>query len=133
MVDLQKWKTGNGLDFASCIEWVMSITDSESRHRPDMTLEELDNVLDQVAAMSVFSSTSLREKIKEKHGQSICIDDLLSGVFQVLKSSEAKWMVCMLSKNYSPVCIPELLAMHQFHFPWPDLLQLQNSFEPTVN
>src|SRR5438045_3723666 len=132
MADLQKWKTGNGLDFASCVERVMSITDCESRHGPDMTLEELDDVLDQIAATSVFSSTSLREKTKEKHGQSIRIDDLLSGVFRVLKSSEAKWIVRMLSKNYSPVCVPESLTMYQFHFLLPDLLQFQNSFEATI-
>jgi hypothetical protein len=42
-------------------------------------------------------------------------------------------MVCMLFKNYRPVCIPETLAMRQFHFLFPDLLRLQNSFEAAVN
>ena len=130
MVDLQKWKTGNGLDFASCVEQLMSITDCESRHGPDITLEELDDVLDQIAATSVFSSTSLREKIKEKHGQSIRIDDLLLRVFQALKSSEAKWMVRILSENDSPVCSPESLAMHPFHLLLPDLLNFQIHLDP---
>ncbi|KAH8800802.1 hypothetical protein F5884DRAFT_626186, partial [Xylogone sp. PMI_703] len=132
MMDLKRWKTGDSLDFASCVEQVISITDCESRHSPDVTLEELDDALDQIAATLAFSSASLRGKVKEKHGQPICTDDLLSGVFRALKSSEAKWMVRMLSKNYSPVCVPELLAMRHFHFLLPSLLTFQNSFEAAV-
>ncbi|KAH8800812.1 hypothetical protein F5884DRAFT_890523 [Xylogone sp. PMI_703] len=132
MIDLKRWKAGDSLDFASCVEQVMSITDCESRHGPDVTLEEIDDVLDQIAATSVFSSNSLRGKIKEKHGQSIRIDDLLSRVFWALKSSEAKWTVRMLSKNYSPVCVPELLAMRHFHFLLLSLLIFQNSLEAAV-
>jgi DNA ligase 4 len=108
--DLQSWRTTDGSDFALCVGRVLATTDCESRHGPDATLEELDNVLDQIAAMSAFSSISLREKIKD--GLLICIDDTLSRIFRALKSSEAKWMVRMLSKNYSPVCVPESLAMH---------------------
>jgi DNA ligase 4 len=93
-------------------------------------LIHLDNVLDEIAAMSAFSSISLREMIKD--GLLICIDDTLSRIFRALKSSEAKWMVRMLSKNYSPVCVPESLAIHQFHFLLPDLLKFQNSFEAAV-
>ena len=110
MEDLQSWRTTDGSDFASCVECVLATTDCESRHGKDATLEELDNVLDQIAAMSAFSSISLREKIKD--GPLICIDDTLSRIFRALKSSETKWMVRMLSKNYSPVCVPEPLAMH---------------------
>ncbi|KAH8800779.1 hypothetical protein F5884DRAFT_713747 [Xylogone sp. PMI_703] len=132
MMDLKRSKTDNSLDFASCVEQVMSVTDCESRHGLDITLEELDDVLDQIAATSAFSSASLRGKVKEKYGQPICTDDLLSRVFRALKSSEAKWIVRMLSKNYSPVCVPEPLAMHQFHFLLPSLLTFQNSFEAAV-
>ena len=126
---LQSWKASDGMDFASCVENVMAVTDCESRHGPNVTLEELNDILDQIAAMSAFSSVRLRQKIKEKYGRSIRADDLLRRIFQVLKSTEAEWMVRMLSKSYSPVCVPELLAMRQFHFLLPDLLTFQNSLE----
>jgi DNA ligase 4 len=128
--DLQSRRTTDSSDFASCVERILATTDCEPRYSPDATLEELDNVLDQIAAMSALLSISLREKIKD--GLLICIDNTLSRIFRVLKSSEAKWIVRMLSKNYSPVCVPESLAMHQFHFLLPDLLKFQNSFEAAV-
>src|SRR5579871_6221972 len=61
MKDLQNWKT-SGLDFASCIERVMAVTD-EPRCSPNVTLEELDDILDQIAATSAFSSVRLKERI----------------------------------------------------------------------
>jgi DNA ligase-4 len=41
-------------------------------------------------------------------------------------------MVRMLLKNYSPIHIPEILAMRQFHFLLPDLLSFQSSLEAAV-
>ncbi|KAH7110966.1 hypothetical protein EDB81DRAFT_831394, partial [Dactylonectria macrodidyma] len=109
MKDLQRWKTSGGLDFASSVERVMAITDCESRASREVTLEELDDVLDQIAASSSFSSASLRERVTTKHDRSIRTDDLLSKVFRVLQSSETKWMIRIISKNYSPARVPETL------------------------
>ena len=41
-------------------------------------------------------------------------------------------MVRMILKTYSPVHVPETLALQQFHFFLPDLLCFQNSFEAAV-
>ncbi|KAH7115533.1 hypothetical protein EDB81DRAFT_819669, partial [Dactylonectria macrodidyma] len=109
MKDLQRWKTSGVLDFASSVERVMAITDCESRTGREVTLEELDDILDQIAASSSFSSASLRERVTTKCGRSIRTNDLLSKVFRVLQSSEAKWMIRMISKNYSPARILETL------------------------
>jgi DNA ligase-4 len=132
MEGLQKWKTSGGLDFASSVERVMARTDCDSRVGPEVTLEELDDILDQIAALSPFSSVSLREKVNGKHGRSNHAEDLLSGVFRVLHSSEAKWMIRMISKSYSPARVPERLAMSKFHFLLPDLLRFQNSIPAAV-
>ncbi|KAH6883508.1 hypothetical protein B0T10DRAFT_580496 [Thelonectria olida] len=132
MKDLQIWKTSGGLDFASSVERVMATTDCESRAGPEVTLEEIDDVLDQVAALSSFSSASLRERVTTKHGRLSCAHDLLRKVFRVLQSSEAKWMIRMISKNYSPARVPETLVMSRFHFLLPDLLRFQNSIPAAV-
>ncbi|KAH6881050.1 hypothetical protein B0T10DRAFT_580829 [Thelonectria olida] len=132
MKDLQRWKTSGGLDFASSVERVMATTDCESRAGPEVTLEEIDDVLDQVAALSSFSSASLRERVTTKHGRLNRADDLLRKVFRVLQSSEAKWMIRMISKNYSPARVPETLVMSKFHFLLPDLLRFQNSIPAAV-
>ncbi|KAH7308931.1 hypothetical protein B0I35DRAFT_359966 [Stachybotrys elegans] len=132
MKNLQILKTSGGLDFASCVEHVMAKTDGEPRAGPEVTLEELDDILDQIAASSSFSLASLRQRVKKKHGRSTRANYLLSRVFQVLHSSEAKWMIRLISKSYSPVCIPEWLVMSKFHFLLPDLLRLQNTIPAAV-
>jgi len=106
----------------------MAATDSEYKYSPSVTLEELDEILNQITATLSFSSVDLRERIKEKYSRSIGADNSLSRIFRVLNSSEAKWLVRILLKNYSPVRVPETLAMQKFHFLLPDLLSFQNSF-----
>jgi DNA ligase-4 len=129
MKDLQRWKANDGADFASCVERVMIITDCEPRLGPGVTLDEIDEILDQIAVSSPFSSAALKETFKQKPTQSIRRDNLLSNLFHRLHSSEAKWMIRMLSKNYSPAHIPETVAMNEFHFLLPDLLRFQSTIQ----
>jgi hypothetical protein len=49
-----------------------------------------------------------------------------------MNSSEAKWMVRVVLRAYSPVHVLETLVLQQFHFLLPDLLRFQNSFEAAV-
>jgi DNA ligase-4 len=60
MKDLQVWKTSGGLDFITSVERVIATADSEPRAGLELTLEELDDVLDQVIALLSFSSASLQ-------------------------------------------------------------------------
>jgi DNA ligase 4 len=105
--DLQNWRTIDGSDLASCVERVMAATDSEPRLGPSVALEELDEILDRIAATSSFSSVDLRERVKAKYMEPIRTNDALSIIFRRLNSSEAKWMVCMVLKTYSLVHVPE--------------------------
>jgi DNA ligase 4 len=111
--DLQSWRASDDVDCASCVEHVMSITNSEPRPGPTVTLVEIDEILDRVAASSAFSSIDLREKIKEKYAEPTQTNDALSRIFRRLNSSVAKWMVRMALKNYSPVHVTETLALEQ--------------------
>jgi DNA ligase-4 len=111
----------------------MATTDPDPRPGPNVTLEDINEILDRVAATSSFSSIDLRRRVRKKYTEPISINDALSSIFRRSKSSEAKWMVCMLFKNYRPVRISETVTMRQFHFLLPDLLSLQNSFEAAVN
>ena len=110
----------------------MSQTDTEPKSNSKVTVEELDTILDRIAANSSFSSIDLREKVGAKYAEPIQTGDVLSKLFRKLHSSEAKWMVRMLLKTYSPVQVPEMVAMQQFHFLLPDLLSFQNSFNAAV-
>lgn len=95
-------------------------------------MEGLDIILDGIAANSTFSSVDLRQQVKAKYAEPMQTDEALSKIFRKLPSSEAKWMIRMLMKTYSPVQVPEILAMQQFHFLLPDLLKFQNSLNAAV-
>ena len=125
--DLQSWRTSDGTDFASCVEHVMSATDSKPMPFPSITVEELDEILDRIAATLAFSSPDLRNRTEEKHVEPLRTNDTLLRVFRIVNSSEAKWVVRMLLKTYSPVHILDKLVMQQFHFLLPSLLDFQNS------
>jgi DNA ligase 4 len=112
MKDLQSWRTGDGMDFASCVKHVMAVTDPERRPGPNVTLEELDEILDRIAAISSFSSIDLRRRMKEKYAELIRVNNALSSIFRRLKSPKAKWMVRMLLKDYSPVRISETAVIY---------------------
>jgi DNA ligase 4 len=120
------------MDFASYIKRVISATDSESRYNLNITVKKFDEIFDRIAIILSFFFVNLRKRIKEKYTESIRTDNALSGIFRVLNSSKAKWMVRMLLKDYNSVYILETLAMQQFHFLLPDLLSFQNSFDTAV-
>jgi DNA ligase 4 len=50
--------------------------------------------------------------MKEKYAEPIRVNDTLSSIFRRLKSVEAKWMIRILLKDYSPVRIPETAVIH---------------------
>ena len=104
----------------------MAMTDCESRPGQEVSLEELDDMLGQVTVLSPFSADSLRGRVTSEHGLLSGRDALLSKVFQILQSSEAKWIVRILLKNYSPARVPETLIMIRFHTLLPNLLRFRS-------
>jgi hypothetical protein len=114
MKDLQSWRINNNIDFASCVKHIMAAIDS--KHRPSLTLEEFDEILDRIIAISSFLSIDLRRRIKKKYAKLIRVNNAFSSIFRRLKSPKAKWMVRILLKNYSSVRILETAVMYQFHF-----------------
>ena len=132
MKDLQRWRSKDDENFASCIKHIMLKTDAEPKLSSSMILEELDEILDWIAAISSFSFVGLRSKIEVKYAQLILSQNMLSTIFQQLHSSETRWMIQMLLKIYSPVHVPGILTMKQFHFLLSDLLGFQNSFDTAV-
>jgi hypothetical protein len=79
-----------------------------------------------------FSAVELRNKINTKYPIHWRADDVLLVLLRKLHSSEAKWLIRMVPKTYSPARVPEAPAMRRFHFLLPDILGFQNSFEAAV-
>ena len=59
----------------------MSATDLEPMPFPSITVEELDEILDQIAATSAFLSPDLRNRTEEKHVELLQTNDMLLRVF----------------------------------------------------
>jgi hypothetical protein len=73
------------------VEHVISATDSETRPDASVTLEEIDEVLDRVAAASSFFAIDLRNEMNTKYPSQRPADDVLSVLLRKLRSSETKW------------------------------------------
>lgn len=71
----------------------MSATDPDFRPGPGVTLDEVGETLDRIAAKSSFSSNELRAKVGTKYAGAIQTDVALSKIFRQLHSSEAKELV----------------------------------------
>jgi DNA ligase 4 len=128
MEELNSWQERDGVDFPRILEAVMAQAEfSEPLPGQELTLEELDEALNELAAWSPFSSPAIRCKMDPREAYVI-----LSTLLHRLQSWEAKWFVRLILKNFSPVIVPEQLAMDQFHFLLRDLLDLQNSFDAAV-
>jgi DNA ligase-4 len=128
MKELNSWQERDGADFPQSVEVVMAQAEfDEPLPGQEVTLEELNEALDELAARSSFSSPAIRGKMDPREAHAI-----LSTILHRLQSWEAKWFVRLVFKNFSPVIVPEQLAMDQFHFLLRDLLDLQSSFDAAV-
>lgn len=115
-------------DLAACLEQVMAETENyPAPAGKEVTLEEIDTALVQVAANSGFSSPDIK-----RAANGVSAHDILQPMLRRLRSSEAKWLVRMILKSYSPANLPEHRALRSFHFLLPDLLAVQDSFEAAV-
>jgi DNA ligase 4 len=129
MAHLASWRTGHGTDFPQSVQNVMAEAEFP-KPRPDheVTLEEIDATFDRIAAAYNGSSPELRARFLDPQAA----DESLPPLFRRLQSTEAKWLVRMFLKRYTPIELPERLVLRQFHFLLPDVLNLQNCFTAAV-
>ncbi|KIW79607.1 hypothetical protein Z517_06219 [Fonsecaea pedrosoi CBS 271.37] len=125
---LLAWEA-TGFDFATCLEkCVMGLAENDPPPVDrEVTLEEVDAVLCQLAANSRFASPEMRT-----HRDGARSETLLRSILSRLHSKEAKWFVRMIQKSYDPVQIPEHLVLGCFHFLLPDILPFQNSLVEAI-
>ncbi|KAJ9661635.1 hypothetical protein H2198_001811 [Neophaeococcomyces mojaviensis] len=126
--DLLSWQRTDGQDFPTCVQRIMS--ECEFDHPVagnEVTLQEIDEALTLIAANTISSAPVIRSRA---NGQAPV--DILRPIIQRLQSHEAKWLVRMIQKSYSPVELSEYVALHEFHFMLPKLLEVQNCFATAI-
>lgn len=83
--ELRRLQGRDGMDFASAIQQILAVTDDFSYPPRSLTVEEVDENLDQMASLCAFSSPKLRESAKVSNTDAI---DGLVGVLRRLPSME---------------------------------------------
>lgn len=126
---LESWQQKGGQDFPTCLEKLMAETEFPvPQDDQQVTLEEIDLALTRIAANNIASAPAIRAQANEQ-----APIDILTPIVRRLQSNEAKWLVRMILKSYSPIEVPEYATLHSFHFLLPKLLAMQNSFEAVVD
>jgi DNA ligase-4 len=122
--ELRAWKDQTPADFPNCLASILAQTEMPTpQPGNEVTLEEINDALDEIAANVKSSAPTLRASARFSDPV-----DVLTPILLRLRSVEAKWLVRMLLKSYYPVQILEAVTMQQFHFLLQDLLKIQNDF-----
>ncbi|MCJ1395352.1 hypothetical protein MMC18_008236 [Xylographa bjoerkii] len=126
--ELERWKEPNGGDLGICIEKILKDTPNSLQNL--VTIEQIDAVLDGVAARCRFSGPEIQAK-KDQRDRSK-IDDKLGTIYYRLGPNEAKWFTRMLLKDYCAVVVPEGLVFWCFHRLLPSILKVYDNFQAAV-
>ena len=113
-----------GLDFASAVQQVLSAAEPATFVLYQMTVEEIEHVLNHVASACEFSSPLIRA---QRLNTEIDSTAELKRLFQRVDSVQAKWLIRLVLKDLRPAVIPEMIVLRQFHFLLPDCLVARNS------
>lgn len=120
--ELEQWRVKGGGDLGHCVECVMQQAENAVDSYDEVTVEEIDAALGQLASRCRFSAPDIRNR-----SSAVAIDDALAPIFRRLSSRDAKWFTRLLLKDYSPIVMPEQLLLRNFHFLFPTLLLFHDS------
>ena len=132
MKELQCWRHPGGPDFASAVQRVLSLAESRPQSQDSVTVGEIKQVLNRIASRSPFSSSSLKDEVRQTNSEPVDRSNELAAIFRRLHSSSTKWVIRIMFKDLSSLELSERLILWRFHFLLPDLLQFQNSFHACV-
>jgi DNA ligase 4 len=126
--ELSRWTvSGSGLDLAECAEAILQQTPNV--RNATITVEEVDALLQALAARSSFSAPSVRssgnppiESSTTKH------DGLLETLFRRFTAREAKWATRLILKSFLPVIVPERLVYARCHRLLPTIMKIHDDF-----
>ncbi|KAJ9604851.1 hypothetical protein H2200_010966 [Cladophialophora chaetospira] len=133
---LHEWNA-TGHDFATCVSLAMSQAeyDPPNSAEHEVTLEEVDETLKVLAMQSRFSPEAYQKSSSDEDlvaRERLKSENVLRHVMRRLQSYEAKWLVRMILKSYSPLEIPLHLVLDSFHFLLPDIFPLRSSIPAAV-
>lgn len=131
--ELNGWRERGGRDLGDCVERIQKQAEMPvPRTGNEVTVEQVDGALAQIAAKCRFSSPAVRTRGKEADWAASDLDGILRPLLHRMNSRDMKWFTRMLLKNFAPVVVPEGLVLRSLHFLLPELLKFQDSFDAVV-
>ncbi|KAF4511087.1 hypothetical protein G6O67_002920 [Ophiocordyceps sinensis] len=119
-------KPGLGLDLADCVERILATTPNpQSTKRGEITVEEIDDVLDALASKIRWSSPAIRSRAQ-------CEPDALAGTYRRLGAREAKWFTRLILKDFQPLILESDLVYACCHPLLPPILKIYNDFATAI-
>ncbi|OKL64181.1 hypothetical protein UA08_00530 [Talaromyces atroroseus] len=126
--DLSRWQISGSGDLAECVQNVMSQAENQIAPGQEVTVEEIDAALQQIASRCRFSGS----RVRRSHA-AVDVDEVLGSIYRRLSSRDAKWLTRMILKSYGPVELPVNYILKSIHFLLPHMLLFQDSFEAAVD
>lgn len=126
--ELERWRVSRERrDLGECVESVMRQAENHVPSGQDVSVEEVDAALVQLASRCRFSGP----RVRRQH-TAVDVEDCLGPLYRRMSSRDAKWLTRMILKNYSPVILPASFVLKRFHFLLPALLLFQNSLDSAL-
>lgn len=103
--DLSNWRSSNEGDFSSVVQRIMA--QAENPLDKPVTIEDVEGILNKLAARCRFSSDALRTT---ELNQETSARYVLGNLYRKLSSKEGKWVTRAILKCHLPVVIPGIVA-----------------------
>lgn len=104
---LNNWRSSKGGDFGSVVQRIMAQAENPSVET--VTVEDLEEVLNKLAARCRFSSDALRTSFATTNIEpkvETSIEHVLEGLYRKLTSKEGKWVTRAILKCHLPIVMP---------------------------
>lgn len=125
---LEQWKTPGRGDLGDCVERVQSEAENAVPFNA-VTLEEIDETLENIARSCRFSAPSVR---KGRVGNDLDKSEALRCIYLRLQSREAKWFTRMILKEYGSLDLKEGMVLSVLDSRLPAMVKVQDRFESAV-
>lgn len=126
---LEKWKIPGRGDLGECIERTQRQAENPVAYK-EVTLEEIDDTLAEIARANRFSAPSVRNR--DKYLDGLDTSQKLQRVYCRLQSREVKWFTRMILKDYSRLDLKEHIILRCLDYRLPAIMKTQDSFESAI-
>lgn len=121
--------SGLDKDLADCVEGLLTQTPN-AQQAEEITVEEIDELLHQIAARCRFSSKEVRASRSPSARVS---NEDLGNFYNRLSARDAKWFTRLVLKDLTPVVIPEAVAIRAYHHSLSKALAVRQDFTAAIS